>query len=608
MPCPRVPQGGAGTFYSYKRNMNSHGISDTIREKLDIVDVVRDYIPELRKAGRNYKAACPFHNEKTPSFNVSQDKQFFYCFGCSEGGDMFTFVMKIEGLTFVEAMKKLAQKAGIQWTETEYHQLSAKERERLDLKKVMAAASEFYKKLLFSSNGEKARLYLGGRKINKATVEHFGLGFAQPDEQSLTSELTRQGFSKELIVTAGLGSSRSGGSVSDYFRNRVMFPIRNPAGDITAFGARALEDGQQPKYLNSPETPLFSKRRTLYGIYEALPQIRKTGRMLIMEGYMDVIAAHQHGVTFAVAPLGTALSTDHAAFIKRYSKDTILMFDADDAGINASVRASDIFMDAGMYVKVADLGENLDPDEYLNEYGREAFDAKLAQAADPLEFRISAMLRGRTGPIPSQDKAKLIEALLDTVVKQTDEILKSEWVKTLSTRFDVTHESILRQLKKKSVYAKTGAQDNRGRETETAKLPEIPAIEQGFIHLLIKDPSLIAQAKQLTADDFQSPVSKSIFSAVRDMAGAEPTRTISRLVELFPDYSALILKLSVEELGPDMNTPQNAAKAAGALRKLSLERKRKELKSRIESLTGAEMEEFRTLSALLKKTARTDAD
>ena len=588
--------------------MNSHGISDSVREKLDIVDVVRDYIPELRKAGRNYKAVCPFHNEKTPSFNVSQDKQFFYCFGCSEGGDMFTFVMKIEGLTFVEALKKLAQKAGIQWVETEHHQLSAKERERLDLKKVMAAAAEFYKKLLFSSNGEKVRLYLGGRKINKATVEHFNLGFAPSDERSLTSELERQGFSKELMVTAGLAAVRATGLVSDYFRNRVMFPIRNAAGDVTAFGGRALEDGQQPKYLNSPETPLFSKRRTLYGIYEALPQIRKEGRMLILEGYMDVIAAHQHGVTFAVAPLGTALSTDHAAFIKRYSRDTILMFDADDAGINASVRASDIFMDAGMYVKVADLGENLDPDEYLSEYGREAFDAKLAQAADPLEFRISAMLRGRPGDIGSQDKAKLIETLLETVVKQTDEILKSEWVKTLATRFDVTQESILRQLKKKSAYAKSWPQENKNREIEIPKLPEMPPIEQGFIHLLIKDPSLISQAEKLTAADFQNPVSKSIFSAVREMAGEDPSKTISRLVELFPEYSALIMRLSVAELGPDMNTPQNAAKAAETLSKLSIDRRRKELKSRMGSLTPAELEEFRALSALLKTTVKTDTE
>lgn len=589
-------------------NMNSHGISDSIREKLDIVDVVRDYIPELRKAGRNYKAVCPFHNEKTPSFNVSQDKQFFYCFGCSEGGDMFTFVMKIEGLTFVEALKKLAQKAGIQWQETEYHQLSAKERERLDLKKITAAASEFYRKLLFSSNGEKVRLYLGGRKINKAVVERFGLGFAPPDEQSLTSELARQGFSKELMVTAGLGAVRANGSVSDYFRNRVMFPIRNAAGDVTAFGGRALEDGQQPKYLNSPETPLFSKRRTLYGIYEALPQIRKEGRMLILEGYMDVIAAHQHGVTFAVAPLGTALSADHAAFIKRYSRDTILMFDADDAGINAAVRASDIFMDAGMYVKVADLGESLDPDEYLNEYGREAFDAKLAQAADPLEFRISALLRGRTGAVASQDKARLIETLLDTVARQTDEILKSEWVKTLAARFDVTQESILRQLKKKSARFGNAPPDNRNREAEAPKMPEVPAIEQGFIHLLIKDPSLIAQAKDLAEADFQSPVAKSIFSAVRDMEGEDPSKTISRLVELFPGYAALIMKLSVEELGPDMNTPQNAAKAAETLRKLSMDRRRKELKNRMGSLIPAELEEFRALSALLKTTVKTDLE
>lgn len=588
--------------------MNSHGIADSIREKLDIVDVVRDYIPELRRAGRNYKAVCPFHNEKTPSFNVSQDKQFYYCFGCSEGGDMFKFVMKIEGLTFVETLKKLAQKAGIQWTETDYRQLSDKERERLDLKRVMAAAAEFYGKLLFSSNGEKARLYLGARKINKAAVERFGLGFAPPDEQSLVSELARQGFSKELIATAGLGAVRSNDTLSDYFRNRVMFPIRNSAGDITAFGGRALEDGQQPKYLNSPETPLFSKRRTLYGIYEALPQIRKEGRALIMEGYMDVIAAHQHGVAIAVAPLGTALSFEHAAFIKRYSRDTILMFDADDAGINASVKASDIFMDAGMYVKIADLGENLDPDEYLNEYGREAFDAKLAQAADPLDFRISALLRGRRGAIGAQDKAKLIEALLDTVARQTDEILKSEWVKTLATRFDVTQESVLRQLKKKSACVLSGPTAGRNRESEPPKLPEMPALERGFIHLLIKDPSLISQAKDLTGADFQSPVSRSIFSALRDLEGPGTGKAIARLVELFPEYSALIMKLSVEELGPDMNTPRNAAKAAETLRKLSLDRRRKELKSRMGSLTPVEMEEFRSLSSLLKTAVKTDAD
>ena len=587
--------------------MSSSPVIELIREKLDIVDVVREYVPSLKKAGRNHKAPCPFHNEKTPSFTVSPDKQIFYCFGCNEGGDMFTFVMKIEGLTFVEALKKLSQKAGIPWAETEYHQLSAKEKERLDLKKVLAAAAEFYRKLLFSSNGEKVRLYLGGRKINKTTVECFGLGFA-PGEPSLVAELERQKFSKELIVTAGLAAVRDNGSVTDYFRNRVMFPILNPAGEVIAFGGRALTDDQQPKYLNSPETPLFSKRRTLYGIHEALPQIRKEGRMLILEGYMDVIAAHQHGVTFAVAPLGTALSTEHAAFIKRYSKDTILMFDADEAGIKASVRASDIFMDAGMYVKVADLGESLDPDEYLNEYGREAFDAKLAQAADPLEFRISALLRDRPGAMASQDKAKLIEALLDTVVKQTDEILKSEWVKTLATRFDVTQESVLRQLKKKSAYAPAPRRDAPGAGPAAPALPEVPAIELGFIHLLVKDPGLIATAKDLTEADFQSPVSKKIFSAVKDLAGEDPAKTIPRLVELFPEYTAIIMKLSVEELGPDMNTPQNAAQAAATLRKLSLERKRKELQHRMGALTPAELEEYRKLTGILKATAKADAE
>ncbi|OGS53245.1 MAG: DNA primase [Elusimicrobia bacterium RIFOXYB2_FULL_62_6] len=511
---------------------------------------------------------------------------------------MFTFVMKMDGLTFVEALKKLSQKAGLEWQETEYHQLSEKEKERLALKKVLAAAEEFYKKLLFSSNGERARLYLGARKINKATVEKFGIGYAPPGEPALMQELEQKGFSKELAVKAGLAALRDSGQVTDYFRNRVMFPIKNAAGETTAFGGRALEDGQQPKYLNSPETPLFSKRRTLYGIYEALPNIRKTGRLLILEGYMDVISAHQHGVNFAVAPLGTALSVDHAAFIKRYSKDTILMFDADEAGINAAIRASDIFMEAGMYVKVADLGGGLDPDEYLNEYGPEAFEKILFSAADPLEFRISALLKKQPDPMASQDKAKLIELLLDTVDRQTDEVLKSEWIKTLATRFDVKQESVLRQLNKKS--ASPARTKPAPAEAPADLAHDIPAIELGFIHLVLKDPGLIACAADLSEEDFQSTFSKKIFAALKDGAGRDPAKAVPGLLELLPESAALIMRLSVEDIGAEVHPEQNATRAAAMIKKLSQERKWKGLKGRLGALEPGELEEFRRLTGVLK--------
>lgn len=580
--------------------MNSHSIIDSIKEKLDIVDVVTDYIPNLRKAGRNHKACCPFHNEKTPSFTVSQDKQMYYCFGCNEHGDMFKFVMSMDGITFVEALKKLAKKAGLEWAETEYHQLSEKEKERLAIKKVLAAAEEFYKKLLFSSNGEKARLYLGARKISKATVEKFCMGFAPQGEPALLQELERKGFSKELPVKAGLAALRDNGQAADYFRNRVMFPIKNPAGETIAFGGRALEDGQQPKYLNSPETPLFAKRRTLYGMHEALPGIRKGGRLLILEGYMDVISAHQHGVNYAVAPLGTALSPEHAAFIKRYSRDTILMFDADEAGINASLRASDIFMEAGMYVKVADLGEELDPDEYLNKYGVEAFEKKLQSAADPLEFRIATILKNRPGPISSQDKARLVELLLDTVARQTDEVLKSEWIKTLAARFDVKQESVLRQLNKKTGAAGKPSRSAAGEPSPAAGQQDVPAIELGFIQLILKAPALIACAPELSEEDFQSPFSKKIFSAVRDGAAAGPAGAMPGLLERFPESAALIMKLSVEDIGADVHPEQNAAGAAAMIKKLSQERRWKALKGRLGALEPAEVEEFRRLTGALK--------
>ncbi|HBA61621.1 MAG TPA: DNA primase [Elusimicrobia bacterium] len=576
--------------------MSSSPVIEAIREKLDIVDVVREYVPALKKAGRNHKAPCPFHNEKTPSFTVSPDKQIFYCFGCNEGGDMFTFVMKIEGLTFPEAARKLALKAGVEYGEERSHAMTEADRERLELKKLLTAAAEFYHKQLFSEAGEKARLYLGERRLNKATVERFGLGWAPHGGSALIDEMKAKGWSRDLAQKAGLISEREGGLVVDTFRGRIIFPIRNQAGETVAFGGRVLDPEAQPKYLNSPETILFSKRRTLYGIHAALPQIRKTGKLLLLEGYMDVIGAHQHGVDWAVAPLGTALTSEHAGFIGRYAKNTVVMFDDDRAGIQASVRAAEIFMEAGMYVRLANLGTGQDPDEFLNEYGRDAFEVKLEQASDPLEFRVNLFFKNRTTPPGSQEKAQAIALLLETVSKQPDEILKSEWVKTIASRFGVQEDSVLKQLKKAPEV-----RENKGR-TAAAAPKEIPALERGIIQLLLRDPSFLEKASLLAPEDFSSPLARELFAALLVLDPAARPKAASALAAQFPESASLIMGLAVADIG-EGGDAQNAVRAVRMLKRKASERRIKELKGAA-SMTPQQLEEYSRLMAELKSLAK----
>lgn len=578
--------------------MSSSPVIELIREKLDIVDVVSEYVPALKKAGRNYKANCPFHNEKSPSFTVSPEKKIYYCFGCNQGGDIFKFVMQIEGLTFPEAARKLALKAGVEYGDERSHAMTEADRERLEIKKLLTAAAAFYHKALFSPAGEKARLYLGERRLNKATVERFELGWAPAGGTALMDEMKRAGWSRDIALKAGLITEREGGLVADTFRGRIMFPIRNQAGDTVAFGGRVLDPEGQPKYLNSPETVLFSKRRTLYGLHEALPQIRKSAKLLLLEGYMDVIGAHQHGVDWAVAPLGTALTAEHAGLIGRYAKDTVVMFDDDRAGINASVRAAEIFMEAGFYVRLANLGNGQDPDEFLNEYGREAFEAKMAEASDPLEFRMNLFFKNRKTPPTSQEKAQAIAVLLETVAKQPDEILKSEWVKSLASRFGVEEASVLKQLRKAPVHAPKDPKRGAVQAVTT-----IPSLERGFVQLLLRDPSLIEQASALEPEDFSSPLARRLFEAMRALPRPERAKAPTALAAEFPEDAALVMELAVADLGGEISAAQNAAGAIRMLKTFSLKRRVKELKD-AEPMTPEQFKEYSRLMSELKSSAK----
>ncbi len=367
--------------------MISNSVIEQIKDRLDIVEFIRQYVPNLKRAGKTYKACCPFHHEKTPSFTCSSEKGLFYCFGCQAGGDIFEFLMKMENLSFNEALEKLAERAGVEY-KPQRAEFSAEEQRRSSARKALDFARSFYHKNLLSAAGTNARAYVKERNLTKETCVKFELGLAFNDATALARAAQAAGYSENDLKDAGL-CLRTDFGMRDYFRNRLMFPIINHRGDTVGFGGRILGQGE-PKYLNSPETVLFTKSHVLYGLNFAGPAIRKTDRAVLLEGYMDVIGCHQAGIDYTVAPLGTSLTEEHARLLKRYTENVILLFDPDEAGIKAALRGSVVLISHGLFVKIATLPDGLDPDEYVAKYGKESFEQILNNAEDFIAFQVGS--------------------------------------------------------------------------------------------------------------------------------------------------------------------------------------------------------------------------
>ncbi|MCR4402813.1 MAG: DNA primase [Firmicutes bacterium] len=365
----------------------SDDVLDELRAKSDIVEVISGYVA-LKQAGRTYKGLCPFHAEKTPSFVVSPEKQLFHCFGCGAGGDVFSFVMKIENLSFAEAVRLLADRAGIVVDERAQGAAEAREEQRA-LYEANEAACEYFESVLARSpEARNARDYLKRRGLADETVAKFRLGFASQSWDALLRALSRRKIAKETLLAAGLVvPGKEPGSCYDRFRARLMFPICDPSGRVIGFGGRVLDDSV-PKYLNSPETVLFKKGRTLYGLHLAKDFIRKDSTAVVVEGYMDAITAHQHGFRNVVASLGTALTEEQARTLRRYAPAVVIAYDADAAGAAATVRGMEILADAGLTVKVASLPEGEDPDATLRRGGTEALSRVLLDARPLVDYRL----------------------------------------------------------------------------------------------------------------------------------------------------------------------------------------------------------------------------
>jgi DNA primase len=415
-----------------------------IRSQTDIVQVISEYLT-LKKGGANYKACCPFHTEKTPSFTVSPAKQMFYCFGCGAGGNVFGFLMRQEGFSFAEAVKHLADRLGIEIKESRF--VPEQQQVREQLFNLYEFARGFYtRQLLKSADAAHARAYLERRRLLGEAAERFSLGFAPAGWDTFTTEASRKGFNSEVLLQGGLAKKSAEGRVYDAFRNRIMFPILDIWGKAIAFGGRTLEENQ-PKYINSPETPIYRKGETLYNLHQARKSISNKGCVFVVEGYVDAIRVALSGFENVVASLGTAFTQSQARLLRRYASEVILVFDTDSAGEAAATRGIEVLLQEDLGVRVTTLPSAKDPDEFLLEHGAEAFGRCADESRNFVEFHIDNALAGRSG-WDVDTKVKTANVLASLVAKMPDPIKKEEYLRLIAGRVGIQAETLLKASQK----------------------------------------------------------------------------------------------------------------------------------------------------------------
>jgi len=490
-------------------------ILEEIKSRLDIVDVISEYIP-LKKTGQNWKGLCPFHSEKTPSFIVSPSKQIYHCFGCGIGGDVFTFLNKYENLSFKESLNILAKKAGVQLKKFQRDTVLPEERE--NLLNLHRDALVFYQQRLRQK--PIAMDYLKNRGINDEAQRLFSMGYAPDSWDALFSYLKNKGYKIEMINKAGLVSQGAKG-YHDTFRDRIIFPIFNLMGEVVAFGGRVMDDSM-PKYLNSPETPIFSKGKILYGLNLAKDSIKRVGFVIFVEGYIDVITVHMYGFTNTVAPLGTALTQEHGRLIKRFAQEAVLVFDGDASGVRAAKNAISVLLESGLNVKVLLLPEGEDPDSLLRRSGRDTFESLLKKAVSVVDFFV--MQFGDDSDILVAHDA------LEAISKIPSSVLQGYYVKLLSERLKINELFVREELRKIRRKPKL---EGKYMENSGVQLKSRPMDEIYMLQLILQFPEKSYEIfDAVSEEDFNDPTARALFKKMRGG---------------LTDYNMLISKCEEEE-------------------------------------------------------------
>ena len=512
----------------------SDEIIEEVRSKNDIVDVISSYV-KLQKKGSSYFGLCPFHNEKSPSFSVSREKQMYYCFGCGAGGNVFTFLMEYENYSFQEALKYLADRAGVDLPEAEY---SKEARERADQKAILleinkVAAQYFYVQLK-SPQGAHALSYLKDRGLSDEMIHSFGLGYSNKYSNDLYQYLKSKGYRDELIVKAGLVTVDERYGASDKFWNRVMFPIMDSNSRVIGFGGRVMGDAK-PKYLNSPETMIFDKSRNLYGLNRA--RSSRKPYFLLGEGYMDVISLHQAGFSNAVASLGTALTPGHASLIKRYVKEVYLTYDSDEAGTKAALRAMPILKDVGITARIIRMEPYKDPDEFIKNLGAEAFEERIHKARNGFMFDLEILERDYDLTTP-EGKTDFMKEAAKRLTQFDEEIERSNYIEAVAKAYHVGFEELRKLVLKMAVQTglakpveRPKRLDGKSKEKEDGHVKS----QKILLTWLIEDEGIFKQIRRyITPDDFTGELYKKVASLLYEQYDGQDVNP-ARIMNYFTD-------------------------------------------------------------------------
>lgn len=522
-------------------------VINEIKYRNDIEDVISSYVA-LRRRGKNLVGLCPFHNEKTPSFTVWPENGSFYCFGCGVGGDVFTFVKLIENLDYIEAVKQLAEKSGVTLPEEGYD--DSMQKLKNNIYEINRQTAKFYHEYLMSDKGVKAREYLIGRGLSLSTIKHFGLGAAPDEWSALVNHLKRLGFSEQDMIQANVVARGKNGGFYDRFRNRVMFPIINIRGRVIAFSGRAMpDDNTTAKYVNTADTPVYKKSENLFGMNFAKNNCDE--RIILVEGNMDVVSLHQAGFNNTVAALGTAFTAQQAQILSRYTKQVVLMLDADAAGQKAVKRAGDILKDTGLDVRVVTIPDGKDPDEFIKKNGAARFSALLEGAVSEIEYKLLMAADG-IDTSAEDGKLKYLSAAAAVIAESNDAMTRDLYISRLSQKYGVSKvalEDKVSQLKKSNARRRKTAEikqiinprfDRNDPNPQRREYPAAAAAEETVIAILLQHGDLLGTAFELLRpDDMITELNRRIYKRCYE------TETSGRTV----DISAFGDILSSQEMG-----------------------------------------------------------
>lgn len=519
---------------------------DELVARNPIEEVVGQYV-NLKRSGSNLFGLCPFHGEKTASFSVSPDKGIYYCFGCHKGGGVINFEMEIEGLSYPDAVRALAKRAGMEVPEDEQYQSRYRQQERLWA--LSREAARFFVSQLYAPAGAEGLTYARKRGMTKSTLTKFGIGFAPNTWTALTDAMKAKGYTDEELKESGLVSvSSKNGRIYDRFRNRLMFPIIDVRGNVIGFGGRVMDDST-PKYLNSPETIIFNKRKNLFALN--LAKKNKLGYLILVEGYMDAVALHQYGFDCAVASLGTSLTEEHAVLLSRYTQQVVLIYDGDEAGQNATRRAIPMLEKAGLQVKVLKMRDAKDPDEFLKKYGADRFKLLLEESSNRVEYQLGA-IRGKYDLREDEQKvrflseaAELIAGLPNAVQREVygQRVAETAKVSMDAVKMEVerSRKRILAREKRKQKQidlAPASMLQRRGSAKVTYDNVKSGKAEEYLIAALLTEPALLGQCGTLKAEDFSVPLYEKVYRQITARDNAGYAASIDTLTDLTPDETS----------------------------------------------------------------------